>query len=268
MNSNSLRSRCVTVDIHISEMGRGEPAVLIPGLGYASWFWQSQDPLAGNHRLLKIDPRGAGRSPKPSGPYSIDGMASDIAAAIWEAGPVHVVGHSMGGYLAQSLATNHPGLVRSITLVSTSRGGSDHDPVPEDTRSKWLAESQRPPEEYARATMPLSFRPGWPEQNPDRYEDLLARRLRHPTPLEAWQAQFEACEVFLETGADAAAIEQPALIVHGDADRVVPVDNGRRLAKTIPDARFVVFEGAGHLVPVEEAERFNRTLLDFWREHE
>lgn len=256
----------VPVDLHVSEVGTGDPVVLIPGLGYASWFWVSQDPLASGYRLLKVDPRGAGRSPKPPKPYDIEDMAADIARVIeTREGPAHVVGHSMGGYLALTLASDRPELVRSLSLVSTSCGGPGHEPVPGDTKAAWLAESDRPPNEYARATMPISFRPGWTDQHPDRYEDLLQSRLEYPTPPESWQAQFAACESFLENGADTAAIDVPTLIVHGDADRVVPIDNGWLLADAIPDARLVVFEDAGHLIPIEEPERFNETLVTFWR---
>lgn len=256
----------VTVDLHVTRHGEGDPIVLIPGLGYASWFWQGQEPLAESHLLMAVDPRGAGQSPKPDGPYTIDRMAIDVAEVIAGAGgPAHVVGHSMGGYIAQSLALARPDLVRSLTLVSTTCGGPRHLPVPEATLTAWLKETHRPPAEYARATMHLSLRPGWTDEHPTKYDDLLRRRLEHPTPTEAWQHQFAACEAFLNDGADVGSITAPTLVVHGDADRVVPIGNAHLLTEVIPGARLALFEGAGHLVSIESPASFNETLSAFWQ---
>lgn len=72
-----------------------------------------------------------------------------------------------------------------------------------------------PPGEYARHTMPLSFRPGWTEEHPDEFEDLLERRSRYPTYASAWKAQFDACKTYLTDGLAAGGISCPALVVHG-----------------------------------------------------
>jgi pimeloyl-ACP methyl ester carboxylesterase len=254
------------VPLYVEEHGSGEPLVLVTGLGYAIWCWERQVPaFAERHRVVTLDNRGAGRSPKPPGPYSIEGMADDVAAVLDRIGieSASVLGHSMGGYIAQELALRHPSRVRALVLVGTGPGGSRNLPVPEATLSQWLANAHLPPAEYARATMFLSFAPGWTDEHPSEYDHYLAARLEHPTPPEAWRAQFEAANAWIGAARPVERIAAPTLVVHGDADRVVPVENGRELARRIPDAELRELPGRGHVLNLEEPETFNRLVLDF-----
>jgi 3-oxoadipate enol-lactonase len=251
------------VKLYREEYGDGQPLLLLTGLGYAIWSWQRQLPdWSRRFRCIAVENRGTGRSPKPPGPYSIEEMADDAAEAL--AGrPAHVAGFSMGGYLAQTLAVRHPELVDRLVLVCTATGGPDVERTPEETAAAWLANADRPPPEFARATMPLSFRPGWTDEHPEEFEALLADRLEYPTPPECWRAQYDAC---LDWGARVTpveGIEAATLVVHGDADRIVPYENGAKLARRIPGARFETFAGAGHLLFIEDAPRFNAMVASF-----
>ncbi len=137
----------------------------------------------------------------------------------------------MGGYIAQTLAVRQPQLVDRLVLVCTGSGGPDFEPSPEETTTVWLANAGRTPPEFARATMPLSFRPGWTDEHPDEFEQLLADRLEHPTPPESWRAQYEACLDWTARPTPVEQIESPTLVVHGNADRIVPYANGVELAR-------------------------------------
>ena len=99
--------------------------------------------------------------------------------------------------------------------------------------------------------MPLSFRPGWTDEHPDEFEQLLADRLEHPTPPECWRAQYEALLEWVARVTPVEQIEAPTLVVHGDADRIVPYENGVELARRIPGSRFERFDGGGHLLFLE-----------------
>jgi 3-oxoadipate enol-lactonase len=251
--------------------GAGPPLLLVQGLGYATWAWQRQVPaFAARWTTIAFDNRGAGRSPKPPGPYSLEELADDAAAVlrVHADEPAHVIGLSMGGYIAQLLALRHPRLVRSLVLAGTGPGEPTHTPVPETTRQAWLSAAGLPPEQFARRTMPLSFAPGWTEKHPDDYERLLAARLEYPTPPECWAAQYDACVRFVEAGAPVEEIELPALVLHGDADRVVPIENGRALAARLPNGRLVELPGRGHLAPLEDPETFNGAVAAFLSEVE
>jgi len=135
--------------------------------------------------------------------------------------------------------------------------------VPDETVKAWLANAGLSPDEYARRTMHLSFSPGWSEEHAELYEELLAARLEHPTPSDCWLAQFEAANSFLDAGAPVEEIAAPVLVVHGDADRVVPVSNGHLLARRIPGAELALFPGCGHVVQLEAPEEFNRLVDAF-----
>jgi pimeloyl-ACP methyl ester carboxylesterase len=232
-------------------------------LGYASWCWiDVREALGQRARTVTVDNRGAGRSDKPPGPYSIERFADDAACVILSLGveAAHVVGHSMGGYIALTLASRHPHLVRSLTLVGTSGGGHQAEPVPQSTQDAWAVSADLSPEQFARRTMPLSFSRGWPKRHPERFEQLLAARLQFPTPSAAWKAQFAACERYLEQGIDPNTIHAPALVIHGSDDRIVPVENGRLLAQTLEQVEYLELAGVGHLPFLEDPQEFVEQL--------
>lgn len=250
----------------VESRGAGEPVLCISGLGYSAWCWEELcAALAPTHRAIRFDNRGTGRSGKPAGPYSIAMLADDAAQLLDALGipSAHIVGHSMGGYIALTLAQRHPAKVHSLVLVGTSPGGPQALPVPEDTRAAWGAALGLPPVEYARRTMPLSFAPGWTDAHPAQFEEYLKRRTQFPTPPECWLAQFNACGEYANQGVDLARLRMPALAIHGTADRIVPFENGELLARGLPNVRWLPVEGAGHIPYLEDPPWFARVV----REH-
>jgi 3-oxoadipate enol-lactonase len=253
----------VAVKLYAEEHGEGHPLLLLTGLGYAIWSWQRQlSAWSQQFRCVAVENRGTGRSPKPPGPYSIEELADDAAEAL-EGRRAHVAGFSMGGYIAQTLAVRHPELVDRLVLICTGTGGPDYVPVPKETLSAWQANAGSTPQEFARATMPLSFRPGWTDERPDEFEALLADRLEYPTPPECWRAQYDACNDWSARATPVERIEAPTLVLHGDADRVVPYENGVELARRIPGSRFETFVGGGHLLFLESPDRLNPVVSSF-----
>jgi len=248
-------------DLHVEEHGDGFPLLLIQGLGYATWAWRFQLPFfAGRYRVVAFDNRGAGRSPKTPGPYTIEGLADD-AAAVLAGRRAHVLGISMGGYVAQALALRHPQLVERLVLCCTGSGGPRNVTTPKATTDAWEAHAHLPPHEFARASMPLAFAPGWTEEHPELYEQLLAARLEFPTPPETWRAQYDACWDFVGRVSPLEEIAARTLVVHGTADRIVPYENALHLVDRIPQAELATFEDAGHLVFVERPDAFNDRVL-------
>ena len=250
-------------DLYVEEHGDGFPLLLIQGLGYATWAWRFQvGPFSERFRTIVFDNRGTGRSPKTPGPYSIDGFADD-AGAVLAGRRAHVLGISMGGYIAQTLALRHPELVERLVLCCTGSGGPENVPTPATTTEAWEAHAHLTPQEFARATMPLSLAPGWPDAQPELFEELLAARLEFPTPQGCWRAQYDACWDFVGRVTPLERIRAPTLVLHGDADRIVPYENGLHLARRLPDAELVTFPGAGHLVFIERRNEFNERVLAF-----
>ena len=253
------------VRLHVERGGTGEPLLLITGLGYATWCWtELRERLEVRHSVICFDNRGTGRSEKPRGPYSMAMMADDAAAVLADAGieSAHVLGHSMGGYIAQTLALRHPQRVRSLVLIGTSPGGPEGEPLPAETQAAWIAAAKLSPGDNVRTTMPRSFSRGWTESHPAQFEDILRRRLEFPTPLECWLAQYQACADFFAAGAKVEDISAPSLVIHGSDDRIVPVANGRLLARRLPNCRYVELPMVGHLPYLEDPDGIDRLMID------
>ena len=256
------------VKIYYEIRGTGPSLVLIEGLGYASWMWIMQvDDLSKDHKLIIFDNRGVGKSDKPNYPYTMDMFADDLRVVLKEAEaePAHILGVSMGGMIAQTFALKYPELVKSLILVSTHHGGPDIEPIPKETLQAIFGEP--PPhikteKELYMYKMSYAFSEEWVKNNQETLERLVELRMREPQPWEAYMNQAHAAVSF-NASSEVSRIAVPTLIVHGDADRVVPVANAFKLHSKLRNSRLVVFRGAGHLVIVERAAEFNRLVREF-----
>jgi 3-oxoadipate enol-lactonase len=251
--------------IHYRVTGRpGAPPILfIQGLGADKNGWNLQRlATAPWYRAIALDNRGAGRSDKPHGTYSLEQMADDAVAVLDHVGvdDAHVVGASMGGAISQLVAVKHPARVRSLTLACTA--GRTH-PWREELLREWRDTAlQRGIGSMGQIAArwvigPRSFRRlnpaiGW-------LGPLALGR-----PAHAFAAQ---CDAILNVDATMAerlgSIEVPTLVVVGNQDILTPVGDSEELAERIPTAELVVISGAAHGLMVEHASTFNRVLLEF-----
>jgi 3-oxoadipate enol-lactonase len=254
------------LELHVEEHGEGYPLLLIQGLGWAKWASRAQIPAyAERRRVISFDNRGAGLSSKPPGPYTMEELADDAASVLDARGleRADVYGHSMGGFIALTLALRRPDLVRSLVLVGTGPGGPDHEPLPQETLDIWVSVFGLPREEAIPQSLPTAFAPGWADDHPAEYAGWLAACLDAPAPPECWHAQFEASARYKEVGVEVERIDVPALVVHGDVDGVIPVSAGRLLAARLPRAELVVLAGHGHSPMLEDPALFAEVVCDF-----
>lgn len=238
--------------------------VFIEGLGYGRWMWRWQRRALDSYHTLCWDNRGTGDSDEPEGPYTIDQMASDVEAVLADAGVAraHVVGASMGGMIALQYALNYD-RVQSLALCCTSPGGPEAHPVPEATRKQMFdVPADYDEREERRYKMRPAFSKGFAEANENLIERIIDWRLASDASEQARLWQSEAVGAF-DVHDRLGEIEVPTLIMHGTADRVVPVENGELLATGVPNAEFVPFDDAPHLFFIEQADRVNDRLLEF-----
>jgi 3-oxoadipate enol-lactonase len=236
------------------------PLLLIGGLGQGAWAWRDVLPLL-DRAAIAFDNRGTGLLNAEPARRTITELAEDALAEV--DGPADIVGLSMGGYVAMTIALSKPDAVRSLVLAGTGAGGPDRVPRPKHVAAAFLSALRLPYEEYARRTMPYTFSAGWTEANPERFDEILAARLEHPTPYSTIEAHAEACYAFYRAGCPVEGIDAPTLVVHGSEDLIVPVENGRMLAGRIPGARYVELPGRGHNLPLEEPDTFAAFVQDF-----
>ena len=251
--------------IHYSITGRpGAPPILfIQGLGADKNGWNLQRlALAPWYRTIAFDNRGAGRSDKPYGDYSLEQMADDAVAVLDDAGVerAHVVGASMGGVISQILALRHPDRVGSLTLACTA---CRHHPWRRELLADWAETAHRDgmgamTAKAARWVIgPRSFRRltpaiGW-------MGPLALSR-----PPHAFAGQVASILAIDDGLADElSTIDVPTLVMVGNQDILTPRGDSEEIAEQIPTAELVVISGAAHGFMIEHATTFNRLLLDF-----
>jgi len=253
------------IRIYYEEQGSGYPVLLIQGLGYPSGMWFMQIPALSRHfRTLVMDNRGVGKSDKPDEAYTVGLMASDAAGLLRSLGiaKAHVVGVSLGGYIAQELALNHPDLVDRLVLMATSCGSPRYLELTKDLWDEIAKLAGLPPEQILRQGMSFAVTEKFFRNFPESIERSVGIRMENLQPLYAFNLQAAAAMSF-DSRDRAHLIRQPTLILAGARDRVMPLVLTEELAKKILHARFKVFPNAAHLLFLEEADSVNRVLLDF-----
>lgn len=211
--------------------GDGPVLVLINGFGAdISMIGGLIRSLSQHFTVIAFDNRGAGRTDKPDIPYTIPMMAEDTAGLMssLKLGPTVVLGVSMGGRIAMTLACEHPDLVSRLILASTA--ARRHRSLPEQ------------------ASNLLSFLPHL--------------RGRYPQPPHAYRRQIMAAEDFDFTDR-LPEISTPTLILHGRRDRVIPIELAEEVHAGIRGSRLIVFKG-GHLFMFRrEREAFLQEVTEF-----
>jgi pimeloyl-ACP methyl ester carboxylesterase len=186
-------------------------------------------------------------------------LADDAAEVIRQKGleSAHILGHSLGGYVAQVMALRHPEKVKSLTLVGTAKGGPGTIPIDPAILASWAEAAAKGPEHYARVTFPYAFSKGFPERDPELYNELLERRLAYPASIEGRANQAAGGLRFLTDGIDTGSILQPALVIHGDRDRIFVPENGRVLADALPNSVYAPID-SGHNPVMEHPDEVVR----------
>ncbi|MCS7011880.1 MAG: alpha/beta hydrolase [Anaerolineales bacterium] len=243
----------------------GAPAVLLlHGLGAtgASWTLQLPALMEAGFRPLAPDLPGFGRSPYDGRGWSLSRLAKILADILVERGldSSHVVGLSMGGVLAQQFAHEFPSRTRKLVLVSTFAV------LRPDSFSGWFYFLRRflgvvlgGPQTQARLVAERIF--PYPEQEPLR-QILLETILQ--ADQDAYRAAMRALAMF-DSRPWLSTLTMPTLIISGEDDTTISPAQQRMLAQRIPGAQQVILQAAGHAVPVDQPEVFNRLLLEFLR---
>jgi pimeloyl-ACP methyl ester carboxylesterase len=247
--------------------GDGEPLLCVHGLSCDTLAWIPQiEAFASEYRTVMFDNRDVGQSSMAEGDYDIADMARDALALAdeLELDTFHLLGISMGGAIAQEIALQAPGRVRTLTLAVTfSTGG---------TYSRKLAEvwgarvKQISHEQHIDELMLLNHSEGFFE-NADMVAFIRTAMLQnpHPQPPEAFARQLAACSRH-DTRDRLGSLTMPAHVIGGEHDILVPVWKSREIAAAIPGAKLDVLPAAPHGLSLERAEEFNASVLGFIRE--
>ena len=251
--------------IHYEVTGKpgATPVLMIQGLGASKNAWNLQRiAMATRFRIISFDNRGAGRSDKPTVPFTLEQMAEDAIAVLDAAGieTAHVVGASMGGVISQIVTVKHPHRVRSLTLVCTA---CRNHPWRQELLQSWAKTAEEKGmievgKEAAQWVMsPRSFRrlvPAFTWMGP-----LAALRPRH-----SFVSQIHAILNTREDLVDQlSTITAPTMVIVGNQDILTPRGDSEEIAERIPNAELVVISGAAHGLMMEHSSTFNKILIEF-----
>ena len=254
------------MEMYYEVHGRGFPLLLIMGLKRNTEWWYRQIPELSRHfQVIAFDNRGAGRTDKPESDYSIPMFAGDTAGLMDALGieKTHVLGISMGGYIAQELAISRPDLVQGLVLGCTSCGGRKAVLMSEEMRNAYVANEGLTNEQILQKDMHIFFSDEFIANQPKQIEQFVQISMRHVQPPSAFLRQFNAC-LGHDTVDQLADISAPTLIMAGDDDHLVPTENSIILKELIPQAGLHLYPGKRHCFFIEEHERFNREVTAFF----
>ena len=267
------RENSADIEIHYEDHGAGRPVVLIHGYPLSGRAWDKQVPalLEAGYRVITYDRRGFGQSSQPATGYDYDTFAADLSTLLehLDLRETVLVGHSMGtGEVTRYLSSYGSARVAKGVLVSPIppfllQKPDNPDGVPRSLFDGFVQAAQ-------------ADTPAWMKGFLDNFYNAGAL----PGILvsdQAWQASWNlavtasataavACIATWATDfrADLPKIDVPVLVLHGDADQVLPLDKtGQRLPGLISDMQLVVIEGGPHAIPWTHAGQVNTALLGF-----
>ena len=262
-----------SIELHYEDLGEGRPVVLIHGFPLSGRSWEKQTValLEAGFRVVTYDRRGFGQSSQPATGYDYDTLTADLDQLMTQLDlhDVTLVGFSMGGgEVARYLGTHGAERVRKAVFISAVPPHLKKTPEdPHGVESSVFDEIQAAIRADRPAFLTQFFKDFY------NLDQLLGQRISEEVVRDSWQIAVSASPVATHAvvpgwGADfrrdLAKIQVPTLVIHGDQDRIVPVEAaGRRTHALISGSLYVELEGAPHGLLWTHADEVNRALLDF-----
>jgi 3-oxoadipate enol-lactonase len=254
----------ISIEYHVE--GNGPPLLMI--IGYSgqasSWGEPFLEHLRPHFTTVRFSNRGTGLSDKPQSPTSAREMADDAVHLMDALGfkKTHVAGISMGGMIAQEVALAYPERVLGLVLGCTSCGMAHSVPASLATLALMMPTPGMSREEMVRHAWPAICSPAFMSSRGDFLEEMLQAALQNPTPFVTLGRQMTAIQAF-DSYDRLPQIKAPTLVIHGDADLLVPPANGRLLAERIPGAVYRELPGAAHMFFWEQPDAAAAAIVEF-----
>jgi pimeloyl-ACP methyl ester carboxylesterase len=252
------------------KQGTGEPLILIPYLAadYACYAFQVAD-YSKHFTCISVDPRGAGETDKPEGPYSTELFADDVAAFMQalKIDKAHIAGLSLGAATGMWLAAKYPNKVKSLSLHSA---WTKTDPFLRTVVEGWQVMTRSlksVADMIIMSIFPWCLTPELYASKPD-YIDSLAEFVkgRPAQPVDAFLRQSDAV-IAHDAESQLGKIKAPTMITFGQYDRITSTRFADRMKKSIKSSEVVIFKDCAHAPIYEKVNEFNQTTLEFLKRH-
>lgn len=250
-------------EIYYESYGNGTPVLLVPGLGGVGSYWAPNiAAFSRNHRVFVHDHRGTGQSSRSLIRYSVDQMSNDLLALMdhLDVEKAHLVGHSTGGAIGQTIAALHPDRLISLTIYASWTKADPFFRRVFETRRALLTEMSAAA--YVRATPVFLYPDWWINENIALLEEREKTVIPSFPPTEIGASRIDAIVAFDRT-ADLVAIKTPTLVICAKDDILTPPYFSRELARMIPNATLVELDRGGHCASETNTAVFDKTVLDF-----
>ena len=254
-----------STSIDYDVQGEGPPLLLVNGLGFGRWGWFKQVPAFSRHfRTITFDVRG--ERGLGNGVADLTGEVVSLLDHLG-VGKTHVLGTSLGGFVAQELALARPDLVDRLVLVCTSYGGRGPQAMSPGALADMMGLGSFSAEAAARKALEAATGDVYRAEKPEEFEKIVRWRLADAPSVASYYGQAKA-GIRFDLSGEVGHITSPTLVIHGSKDRYVPPANARALARAIPGAKLRVQKDAGHLVFIERFADVNREVVRFLKSHD
>jgi pimeloyl-[acyl-carrier protein] methyl ester esterase len=253
---------------HVEVMGKGHPLVLIHGWGMHSGIWQSLvKRLSKNYMLHIVDLPGMGESPTIK-PYHLYRLAEEVAEVI--PGVSDVLGWSLGGLVAQNIATTQPDRVNKLVLVGSTPCFIKKDDWQSGIRRDYFMDFFQDLEADYQRTMIKFLTLQCMKANNARQTLRQLRQSFESKPLPSQKTLRDGLHVLLDTDLreESIKIRNPTLFIHGDRDTLAPVQAAHWMAQHLPKGALRVISGAAHAPFLSHSEQFIDALNQFLIPHD
>ncbi len=252
------------IDIAYKTFGQGEPLIMIIGSSSTMDLWSPEllSKLSSNYKVIIFDNRGMGYTTAPPGNFSIEQFAEDTSGLMDALGikRAHILGWSMGSFIAQELVLNHPDKVDKLVLYASDCGGSHAIPPSAEVLQE-LTNTTGSPSERGMRLFGLLFPEEWLKSHPDFYRQFPIPK--ETTSPENIARQNAAIGYWAGTYDRLTNISRPTLVIVGTEDKIAPPENSLILAMQIPGSWLIRFEGAGHGLIYQFPDEFSKIVEDF-----
>jgi len=252
------------IQLNIEDHGSGQTILLIHGFPLNIEMWRPQiGYLSALYRVIAIDLRGHGLTPPTPGPYSMELLADDCAAALAVLGvhePAVICGLSMGGYISFALYRRHPQLFSGLILAAT-RAGTDTNQARANRDQAIAVAKKQGSQPLFENMLKVLLAPDTYQDKPELVDNVA--EILSQTSEDGVVAALEGMRDRADSTDLLEQIDVPTLILHGEADQIIPLSESELMHNKIPNSILEIIPNAGHLPNMEQPEVFNQLTANF-----